>query len=242
MKQMAAGPGVLTRVRNLLVANGMRPLLLLVLGCATVPPLPVPEAWRTDTIRFEGRSWHVRESHTPVGAGPNLWSAEGVRVQDGRLHLSASETRGEWRSAEVASPVLEWPLELSVHLHPLPKIDENTVVGVFLYEDDRREVDVEFAQWGDANSLPAQFAVSFQNAAEVRRFPWPEGPVTLHFVWDDDALVVSLESGVAIRTWRVPTEQAGPPPRLRLHINVWRLAAAGHAQPPATLVVDGVDW
>lgn len=244
MKHVAPKAGVQWRVQNLLWVSAMKLLLLLCLGCATIPPtpLPVPEAWRSDTLRFEGRSWHVRESRTPVGAGPNLWSSEGARVEGGRLHLRASEAQGAWHSVEVASPVLDWPLQLSVHLGALPNIDENTVVGVFLYEDDRREVDVEFAQWGESDSLPAQFAVSFQNAAEVRRFPWPEGPVTVRFAWDSDALVVTLESEQSTRTWRVPTEHTGPTPSLRLHINVWRLPASGHLHDPTTLVVDGVDW
>lgn len=242
MKQVRASAGVPRPVRYLLWGKGMKLLLLLIVGCATVPPLPVPLAWRSDTIRFEGTSWNVRESHTPVGAGPNLWSREGVRVKDGQLHLSAFERRGKWHSAEVASPVLEWPLELSVRLRALPRIDEHTVVGVFLYEHDRREVDVEFAQWGDANSLPAQFAVSFQNEAQVRRFPWPEGAITLHFEWDANALVVSLLSETTTRTWRVPTAHVGPNPSLRLHINVWRRPVGGHAHESTTIVVDGVDW
>lgn len=217
----------------------MKALLLLCLGCATVP-LPVPEAWHSNTLSFEGRRWHVRESPIPVGAGPSLWSSSGAFVEAGRLHLRASPVHGAWRAVEIASPVLDWPVDVSMRLSPLPRIDEDTIIGVFLYQNDRCEVDVEFAQWGEASSLPAQFATSFQNGAEVRRFARPEGPITIRFTWDDDALVVSLETAQRTRSWRVPTTHIGPSPQLRLHINVWRLPRGGPLHDPTTLIVESV--
>lgn len=219
-------------------SSRMRLALFFFAACASVP-LPVPSAWKSDTIRFSGRRWHVRESSTPVGAGPSRWSASGARVHGASLELRSGNVDGHPSGVELASSVLSWPIDISVALGELPRVDEYTVIGVFLYENDRCEVDVEFAQWGDSESAPAQFAASLEGGLMVRRFSAPRGPFTIRFRWDDESLQVWLKGEERTRHWRIPTALAERRPRMRLHLNVWRMPRGPEA-PPVSLEVRSV--
>ena len=106
------------------------------------------------TIDFSGYNWQVK-SGGPRGPGPNLWDdgSDSVFVDSrGRLHLNIKEKNNNWYSSEVyinrslGYGVYEFVVENSSRVDTL---DPNIVFGMFLYENDEREIDFEWSRWGE---------------------------------------------------------------------------------------------
>lgn len=119
------------------------------------------------TIGFSGQTWRVKTSTTPVGPGPNTFSdsPRSVWVDGaGRLHLRVEQRGGRWYSAEVVATrsfgygTYRWYLD-----SPVDSLDVNAVLGLFTWNDDpaytHRELDIEFARWGNPTYSNAQYTV-----------------------------------------------------------------------------------
>jgi hypothetical protein len=119
------------------------------------------------TISFSGQTWRVKTSTSPVGPGPNVFSDNSGNVWvdgGGRLHLRIERRRGTWYSAEVVSTrsfgygTYRWYLDT-----PVDNLDVNAVLGMFTWNDDpaytHRELDIEFARWGNPTYGNAQYTV-----------------------------------------------------------------------------------
>ncbi|MEM6958817.1 MAG: hypothetical protein AAF645_24255, partial [Myxococcota bacterium] len=123
---------------------------MLTLGCAGLLPLP-PGGWRADALIWSGLRWSVRHGGPRAGPGAMLWDGgpAGVWVEaDGRLRLTAGRRGGRWTGAEVAAELPAGSLGAAVCLDDPRRIDDAFVAGVFLYRDDRHELDVEVSRWG----------------------------------------------------------------------------------------------
>jgi hypothetical protein len=108
------------------------------------------------TIDFSGYNWQVK-SGGPRGPGPNLWddSSDFVFVDSrGRLHLNIKEKNNNWYSSEVyinrslGYGIYEFVVDKNSRVD---EIDPNIVFGMFLYENDEREIDFEWSRWGDSS-------------------------------------------------------------------------------------------
>jgi hypothetical protein len=119
-------------------------------------------------ISFSGHDWLVKNSvDTRIGPGPNYFSDSPKNVwvdTSGRLHLRIEKRTGRWYSAEVVSAAsfghgtYRWYLDSSVD-----GLDPNVVLGLFTWNDDpannHRELDIEFARWGNAAYADGQYTV-----------------------------------------------------------------------------------
>jgi hypothetical protein len=108
-------------------------------------------------LRFAGYDWLVKRSEVPTGPGGNRFSdsASSVFVDSGgSLHLRIRKSLGKWYSAELGLADSlgygAYRFALDTALDPL---DSNTVAGFFTWSNDpdfnHRELDVEFARWGN---------------------------------------------------------------------------------------------
>ena len=107
------------------------------------------------TVRFSGHTWSVKQSATPVGPGPNLFSAANVGVDSHGLHLRIARTGTGWTCAEVVAQgsfgygAYEWVLTSDV-----TRLDPHAVLGMFTWSDDpdegHREIDIELGRLGDS--------------------------------------------------------------------------------------------
>lgn len=110
------------------------------------------------TVNFAGYTWEVRSGGG--GPGPNSWSAANVAVEADGLHLRISRTgSGAWTCAEVTMTRSLGFGEYQFELTGRPDLfDRNVVLGLFNYPteavgpDGTNEIDIEFAQWGDAGN------------------------------------------------------------------------------------------
>jgi hypothetical protein len=116
-----------------------------------------------------------------VGPGPNYFGATNAWVdRHGRLHLKLTRQGNRWFCAEVIS---KRSLGFGTYRFcldtPLSKLDVKLVLGLFTWSNDRafshREIDIEFARWGNADDTNnAQFVVQpYKPARRLLRFRAP---------------------------------------------------------------------
>lgn len=212
-----------------------------------------PPASPARTIAFAGRRWTVKSSGgLLVGPGPNVFSDSVRNVwvdHQQRLHLRITRTEGVWCCAEIAAEEVVGYGRYVFMVGPMPPLDCNVVLGLFLYADDTREIDVEVARFGDEHAPHnAQFVVQpLRAGAAGFRHPFhvPHAlrPVQYEIAWHPDRVAFRSQyppgaDGPAMpiahaETSRdIPRDTRSHP--LRARINLWLYAdGADRGRPPA---------
>ncbi|MGA1869872.1 MAG: hypothetical protein ACMUJM_15160 [bacterium] len=119
------------------------------------------------TILFSGYEWTVKTSSSKLGPGPNYFSDsnDSVWVDDnGFLHLTITQRESKWYCSEV---ICNQSLGHGKYIFYLgsrvDQLDKNVTLGLFTWDNDpadnHREIDIEFAKWGDANTPIAQYVI-----------------------------------------------------------------------------------
>ncbi|MBN2302983.1 MAG: glycoside hydrolase family 16 protein [Anaerolineae bacterium] len=221
-------------------------VLALIMGLAiAAAPLSAYQS-NGRTIQFAGREWSVKAAPS-WGPGPNAWSdsQESVWVDEaGKLHLKIRNINGVWHSAEVVSvdPATYGLYRFYVET-PMHNLDMNVILGLFLYEDDGKEIDIEVARWGQAAGPNAQYVVQPYDRDGHREqylLDW-QGPAIFEFDWQPDTIRFRNLPGsdpatqFVIREWTF--NQPGvpsPTPDIHIHMNLWLLN-------PPTVPANGQD-
>ncbi len=103
-------------------------------------------------VNFSGQTWRVKNGRR-FGPGPNAWanSPKNVWLDDqGQLHLAIVPSGDRWDCAEVvATRSLGYGEYRWVIAGNLSKFDPRVVLGLFLYENDQREIDFELSRWAE---------------------------------------------------------------------------------------------
>jgi hypothetical protein len=131
---------------------------------ATYDRRPTPR-----TLSFSTYQWDVRRSDCPEGPGPNYFSDTPSRVwvDKAGLHLTITKgSNGRWYGAQVTlNESLGCGVYRMVTNSRVDTLDENVVAGLFTYDykacdGQNRELDFEFARWGNASEFTnAQYVV-----------------------------------------------------------------------------------
>ena len=137
----------------------------------------------------------MESSRSQAGPGPNYFSAstENVWVDtSGRLHLRITLRNGRWNCAEIIGADSFGYGTYTFRIgSPVDALDPNVVLGLFTWSDKaayaHREVDVEFARWGNpTDPTNAQYVVQPYDAADhLHRLTQPAGasPTVHDFRW-----------------------------------------------------------
>mgnify|MGYP001562299283 CR=1 FL=1 len=101
---------------------------------------------------------NIRHTIKPSGPGNNIFLKQNVEVNNEitlrTRHDSLISTLG-WSCSEVSWPAKEGVYELELECPVfLPK---GVVCGVFLYQDDNNEIDIEFGRWNKFFNKNCQF-------------------------------------------------------------------------------------
>lgn len=130
---------------------------------------------------------------------------------------------------------------------PLHELDDNVVLGLFLYRDDRHEIDVEFARRDEAfNAVYAVQPSYFDGHRERFRLDW-DGATTHEINWGPRNISFRSLQGYDLNTddvihrWRfqgdgIPQESDA----LRIQINLW-LRDPALATEPVEVVIAGLE-
>jgi hypothetical protein len=193
------------------------------------------------SLPFAGRSWSIKAGAGLLGPGPNLFSGapENVWVDAaGRLHLRITNRDGQWQAAEVIlSESLGYGTYSFTVDSPIGTLDPNVVLGLFTWSDDpaydHREIDVEFARWGNAGGPTNAQNVVQSNplASSLNRFVQPSSAPSVHtFTWAHKSVTFASRTagGQSIASWRYKGSGVPRPGGERTHINLW----LDHGTPP----------
>jgi hypothetical protein len=200
------------------------------------------------TIAFAGRTWDARAgSGNPGGNG---WSDSPWSVWvDGRgLHLRIRRDAGRWCCAEVAAREAAGYGAYTFRVDGrLDRLDPGAVLGLFLYADDRGEMDVEVASFAAPGQGPPRIHHTHPHPPFTRSADFAlAGDFTSHRItWMPDG--VEWESWHGHHPSPAPGRRIlrsrydGPTPepgRARIHLNLWLLG--GFAAPAGGAEVEVV--
>lgn len=187
-----------------------------------------------------GYSWTIRNQGSS-GPGPNVWKDSNVFVDgNGDLHLKISYSPSGWTCAEIYTNsvfpygTFEWWV-----IGEVDKLDKNVVLGLFMYPgsgavDGTNEIDIEFAQWGNANNKrlfytvypkelgpqpqSAGFDVQLSGTYTTNRFKWSATGVFYEGVHGHQE-----GSGQQFASWSSPANFSSQIPSMKLvtHMNLW---------------------
>lgn len=205
------------------------------------------------TIVFAGHTWSVKNSAGALwGPGPNRFSDSTDNVwvdEQGRLHLKITHAGGVWSCAEVISQASfgHGTYRFAIDT-PLDALDRNVVLGLFTWNDkpayNHREIDIEFARWGDAgNPYNAYYTVQPYTASGNQR-SWAlqpgYGQTTHSFRWTRNSIdFASSAFGNPLQQWSY-TRRSGIPRAggENARINLWLFQGAPPSDgQPVELIV-----
>jgi len=236
-----------SRARRLFaVVSALAMLASLPMRAPAAPPAPSGPA----TVQFSGYSWTVKAYNRKIGPGPNLFSASNVSVDGaGRLHLKIQRAGNRWTCAEVIANASLGYGTYSWTLGSAPDLDPNAVLGLFTWNDDpayaHREIDIEFARWGNAaDATNAQYVVQPYDASghqlrwtqpsglsgTVQTFTWAPGRVDFRSTRSDGSVIAS---------WSYVGSDVPVPGSENPRINLWLFRGAAPTDgQPIEVVID----
>jgi len=171
---------------------------------------------------FSGLNWKVKDRWN--GPGPNHFSPENVWVNSKGLHLKISQRNGIWYCASVSTDRLgygRYIFYLSTRFDLFP---ENVVLGMFTYENDAREMDIELRRRDGYNGIFViqgsgrhQFSAKLNGPHTTHRYKWEPNKVTFQSIHGHHR---NPPKGRLITSWT--QDKAIPKSRNeRVHINLW---------------------
>lgn len=143
--------------------------LLAVIGtsCKELPTNPAPEVTPVRaTIHFAARDWQIKVADM-MGPGNNRWSASNVSVDSAGLHLRITRQASQWSCAEVSLPQALGQGCYTFVIGARPDSDIHTIAGLFLYQDDDHELDIELGQFGISSHPGSQYVIQPINDTTV---------------------------------------------------------------------------
>lgn len=195
------------------------------------------------TITFAGVEWQVK-SGGPMGPGPNYWtdSPQDVWVdEEGRLHLRIVKKGNVWYCSEV------YTRDFSSHGEHrflvdgyIDRMDQNIVLGLFVYAHDEAEIDIEYSKWGQGANYKRVGGYNIQpyyRTGNSHQFESPlnQSQSTHFFNWQEAKIEFGSMQGHHyqeppssedyIQKWTYSgADNPDPSLNLRTHINFWMFA------------------
>lgn len=194
----------------------------------------------TRTITFAGVEWQVK-SGGPMGPGPNYWtdSPQDVWVdENGRLHLRIVKKGNIWYCSEVyTSNSTSYGEHRFLVDGYIDRMDQNIVLGLFVYAHDEAEIDIEYSRWGQGANYKRVGNYNIQpyyRTGNSHQFESPlnQSQSTHFFNWQEEKIEFGSLQGHHhqepassedyIQQWIYSgADNPDPSLNLRTHINFW---------------------
>lgn len=210
------------------------------------------------TLLFSGMTWTVRPNGQGGPRNNNWCEANAFVDANGELHLRITKMKGnKWCAAEIVSDTrlgygtYQFQLRSRVDL-----LDRNVVLGLFNYPtadvgpDGTNEIDIEFAQWGDARAdmlnytaWPVQqslgpwgntFPLALNGDLSTHRFIWQPMYIryqSTHGHYDDNRYPIA-DWSFAPADYSKRIAQAAMP----VHMNLWLYAVPSDRKPVEVII------
>lgn len=119
-------------------------------------------AYYQNEISFSSYNWTVRLQNNSY-PGPNNWSSstENVWVDgNGWVHMKITNRNGTWYCPEIALNEKLGYGTYTFHTRTrVDNLDKNVVLGLFIYQDNDHEIDIEYSRWGNEEFTNTAFTV-----------------------------------------------------------------------------------
>lgn len=182
------------------------------------------------TISWSGYDWKVRGVQASALPGPNDWSdsTANVDVVGGALQINIVKSGSDYICSEIElEQTLGYGKYSFIVNTDLSGLDPWAVLGIYTYDSSTsspyRELDIEAAKWGVADTDDLQFTVQPGTGPQTARFPAnSSAPYTLEMTWQAGQVYYEARDsgGVVMRSWAVndsvPTTGAE-----HLFVNAW---------------------
>lgn len=216
----------------------MKRCLRCILFAALFAPTCARSLAADTTVVLGGREWVVKESQSPVGPGPNFFSARAIADTESGLALSVVSRRTFGVEREYAGEMYTRDYfgygAFELDFATGGPLDSAVVFGFFLYNNDYPphfgEVDFEIARWDLPDADDGQFSVQpYDASGNSVTFRMPNEPLeyTVRIEWGPDRveMLLATRDGTEIRRWTYAGESMPlmetPGERVRVHINLW---------------------
>lgn len=218
------------------------------LALAATPAAAAGKPGYPDKVTWSGATWSIKSSRSAVGPGPNVFGLANVSVDAAGLHLKITKDgTGKWSCAEVIGPASfgygTYTFKLASRVDNL---DPNVVLGLFTWSDKapyaHREIDIEFARWGNAaDSTNAQYVVQpYATTNHLARFTQTAATTsTQSFTWQPGNVTwQSLDSsGAEIAHYAYSGADVPKPGDERVRLNLWLFGGSAPTDRAAAEVV-----
>lgn len=124
-------------------------------------------------MQFSGFEWIIKTSKRRARPGGNCHEDNVWLDRDG-LHLRIACRNGKWTAASVQTKeTLGYGRYIFYVSTRYDELDKNVIVGLFTYENDRREIDIELSRWGRSDKEAPNTSFTVQSAKK-RNLPRAE--------------------------------------------------------------------
>ena len=141
-------------------------------------------------LRFSTYEWTVRQSGSDRYGTPHRYSVSNTSVDDkGYLHLRVTKQDTEWTCAEVALPRSLGYGRYEAVVDGVDRLEPSTVFDIFTWDQagtdqNRREINTQFARWGDPKAANAEFSVQpYYRPVNTYRYSVSSVPLLLTMFW-----------------------------------------------------------
>jgi len=195
-------------------------------------------------VTFAGYEWEIKQSESPVGPGPNVFSDKGVYVDAEGMHLSVWYENDTWHCSEA---VLSKPLGYGTYAFtvstPLSPMEKRVVFGAFLYENDTQEIDIEVSRRMVGRDR-AQFVIQpGSTRGNIQKYTIPcDTPLSFNIIWTQEQVHFKASkdesSSVLLSEWIYPSAGITSPDVARFIWNLWLFQGKSARHPQSLTIQD----
>ena len=191
----------------------------------------IASAATIDTISFSGRTWDVSAYENFSNDASQVWVDA-----NGSLHLKLSQATGTWKDIEVVTQQTLGYGNYTWVTQGVHAIDKNIVLGMFPYLDNDHEIDIEQAQWDNANAPNFDFWVQPGNDnARVFNVSYTSSDTTFVIDWEPTYIHFSITEGsTLVQSWTC--DQARDATGVFGIMNLWQFSGAPSDGQPVEIV------
>lgn len=190
-------------------------------------------------LNFSGFDWRIKTG-VSRGPGPNNWAYDNVFLSDNELHLRINKRDKAWYCAELSSVDTVEYGDFSFNIvSDVTLLPSNVVFGFFLYQNDSREIDIEFLN-GKAYYCVQPDQVFSENIGLTNNYHWHKISYRKDRIyfrsWHQISSVQVLYSEWTAKPRNIPN-----PSKTRLHINLW-LKDGSPASSDAEVIIRSIKF
>jgi len=180
-------------------------------------------------INWSGHTWIIKTGYEFPGPNKCADDKENVYLDDsGNLHLKIISKNGRWYCSEIYGTETFGYGKYIFEIESAAKLADNVVLGMFVYQNDEQEIDIEFSRWGIPGSPNMVFVVQQTTATKEHNNPYhhefyidQNASSVNQFFWSDSEISFQTKSSDNTKQWKYPLDYIPKTDNEKVHLNLW---------------------